>query len=129
MEEKKKKILVADDNSLNRFTTKSILEKNGFLVECVQNGKEVITAFTCSDEGEFSAILMDTTMPIYDGINATKIIRGSSQSDAESIPIIAVTLTDSELERENAAFAGMNDYLVKPFAAEALMSILSKYIK
>ncbi|HOD02673.1 MAG: CAI-1 autoinducer sensor kinase/phosphatase CqsS [Firmicutes bacterium ADurb.Bin300] len=129
MDGNKKKILIADDNSLNRFATKSMLEKNGFLVECVQNGKEVITAFTCSDEGEFSAILMDTTMPIYDGINATGIIRGSSHSDAESIPIIAVTVIDSEHERKSAAAAGMNDYLVKPFSAEALMSMLAKYIK
>ncbi len=121
-------ILLADDNDLNREAIREMLVKSGFTVECAKNGKEVIAAFNCSDDGEFCAILMDTTMPIYDGINAAGIIRSSQHPDAESIPIIAVTITDSEHERKSALAAGMNDYLVKPFSADELINLISKYI-
>lgn len=122
-------ILLADDNDLNRESIRRMLVKNGFSVTSVKNGKEVIATFTCSFEGEFSAILMDTTMPIFDGINAIRIIRTSSHPEAESIPIIAVSAKESEAERKSGEAAGMNDYIVKPFDAETLVNMLNKYIK
>ncbi len=122
-------ILLADDNDLNRESIRRMLVKNGFSVTSVKNGKEVIATFTCSFEGEFSAILMDTTMPIFDGINAIRIIRTSSHPEAESIPIIAVSAKESETERKSGEAAGMNDYIVKPFDAETLVNMLNKYIK
>lgn len=122
-------ILLADDNDLNRESIRRMLVKNGFSVVSVKNGKEVIATFSCSFLGEFSAIIMDTTMPIFDGINAIRIIRTSSHPEAESIPIIAVSANESEAERRSGEAAGMNDYIVKPFDAEALIEMLNKYIK
>lgn len=122
-------ILLADDNDLNRESIRKMLEKHGFSVTSVKNGKEVIATFTCSFPGEFSAILMDTTMPIFDGINAIRIIRTSSHPEAESIPIIAVSANESETERKSGEAAGMSDYIVKPFDADTLVNMINKHIK
>ncbi|HZJ76023.1 MAG TPA: response regulator [Clostridia bacterium] len=122
-------ILLADDNDLNRESIRRMLVKNGFSVTSVKNGKEVIATFTSSFPGEFSAILMDTTMPIFDGINAIRIIRTSSHPEAESIPIIAVSAKQSEVERKSGEAAGMSDYIVKPFDAETLVNMINRHIK
>lgn len=122
-------ILLADDNDLNRESIRKMLVKHGFSVTSVKNGKEVIATFTCSFPGEFSAILMDTTMPIFDGINAIRIIRTSSHPEAESIPIIAVSANQSEAERKSGEAAGMSDYIVKPFDADTLVNMINKHIK
>jgi CheY-like chemotaxis protein len=122
-------ILLADDNDLNRESIRKMLVKHGFSVTSVKNGKEVIATFTCSFPGEFSAILMDTTMPIFDGINAIRIIRTSSHPEAESIPIIAVSANESEAERKSGEAAGMSDYIVKPFDADTLVNMINKHIK
>lgn len=122
-------ILLADDNDLNRESIRKMLVKHGFSVTSVKNGKEVIATFTCSFPGEFSAILMDTTMPIFDGINAIRIIRTSSHPEAESIPIIAVSANESEAERKSGEAAGMSDYIVKPFDGDTLVNMINKHIK
>lgn len=122
-------ILLADDNDLNRESIRKMLVKHGFSVTSVKNGKEVIATFTCSFPGEFSAILMDTTMPIFDGINAIRIIRTSSHPEALSIPIIAVSANQSEAERKSGEAAGMSDYIVKPFDADTLVNMINKHIK
>ncbi len=123
------KILLAEDNELNTYVAKLILENAGCKVTTVSNGQEAVDAFSSSQPGDFDAILMDIRMPIVDGIEATKKIRSLERADAAEIPIIAMTADAFDEERKRTLEAGMNDHLSKPVDAEKIYAALAKYSK
>lgn len=121
-----KKILIAEDNSLNQFIIKKILINAGIDVTIASNGQEAIKILS---EREFDMVLMDIQMPIMDGVEATKIIRDTS-SDVinHNIPIIAFTAHALEHEKDEFLKIGMNDYIFKPIDSKSLIYKIYKLL-
>lgn len=123
-----KRILIAEDNTLNAQVAEELLQLVGFQTERAVNGKIALDKFRVSVDGTYDAILMDIQMPIMTGIEATKEIRKSSHPQAGTIPIIALTanaFTDDVIETRAA---GMNEHLAKPIDTERLYEVLDKYV-
>lgn len=125
---KGRRVLLAEDNLVNMVISKSILSDDGLLVEAVENGREVCDLLTERGSGYFDVILMDVQMPVMDGYEATRRIRGSSDRKLASIPIIAMTANAFEEDRQAAFAAGMDSYIQKPFDAADLLRVIAEQI-
>jgi CheY-like chemotaxis protein len=121
------KILVVDDNLLNRKLACAILNSCKFEYDVAENGK---IAFEKFKSGKYKLILMDIQMPIMNGIDCTMNIRkAESEMNADmKVPIIAVTTFSHQSDKENCMNAGMNDLLAKPYKTSDLVNMISKYI-
>lgn len=119
------RILLAEDNAINRQVAQEILEELGLVVELADNGRKVIEKLM--DPGtHFDAVLMDIQMPEMDGFEAAQIIR--NELDNQTIPIIALTAHALEYEKRRCLEAGMNDHLAKPIDPDQLKHTLSRWI-
>ena len=116
-------VLIADDNPMNRIVVKRILTKHDVQVTAVENGKDAIDIL---NDKTFDIILMDIQMPIMDGIEATKFIRGKLNLQT---PIVALTGTSSQDQVELCFSVGMNEYIEKPFNSKTLLQTLVKLIQ
>lgn len=116
------KILVAEDNSVNQMIFKVMLEKMGHMVHLVTNGREALDALSV---GHYNLVLMDCQMPEMDGYEATRQIRSSGASWADTY-VIAITANAMSGDRAQCLAAGMNDYIPKPIKKEQLSEVLSK---
>jgi len=116
-----KNILVVDDHPVNKQLLKLILEKNAYSVKTAEDGMDAISKVK---EFKFDLIFMDVQMPILDGYEATKKIRGLGFD----MPIIACTAGSQEKEKDIALSFGMDDILQKPFTKEDLFVILNEYL-
>lgn len=108
------KVLLCDDNDMNREIARTILDMNGAETVEADSGRECVEKYTESAPGYYDVILMDIRMPDIDGYAAAKMIRGSGHADAETIPIIAVTADAYAEDVEKALNAGMNGHIAKP---------------
>lgn len=118
-----KRILVVEDDEVNLMIAEHILGKAGFTVSTVNNGEEAIEIVS---KEQFDLILMDIEMPIMDGVEATPIIRQSS--NGAEIPIIALTAHSMQEKLDEFKAAGMNDYIIKPFDGTKFQQIVDKYL-
>ena len=109
---------------MNREIVIAILKKSGMEVIAAVNGKEAVTRYTQSAQGEISAILMDIRMPVMDGYEAAKCIRESNHPDAGRVPIIALTADAFADDIQKCREAGMNDHVAKPVNPEVMFSVL-----
>ena len=121
---KGKRILLAEDNELNREIAAEILKEAGFLVECAEDGKQACDMLSQAKAGYYHLILMDIQMPVMDGYTATRAIRSMADPALANIPIIAMTANAFEEDREQAMAAGMNGHLPKPIDLEKMMALL-----
>ncbi len=119
-----RRILLAEDNELNREIAAEILEEAGFLVECAENGQQACDMVRQAVPGHYDLVLMDIQMPIMDGYEATRIIRAMENPAAADLPIIAMTANAFEEDRERALDAGMNGHLPKPIDLDKMMTLL-----
>lgn len=122
-----KRILLADDNQLNREIAVELLHTMGASVETAADGIEAVKHFTESDENYFDLILMDVQMPEMNGYDATRQIRALPRMDA-SVPIIAMTADAFTEDIEMSKAAGMNSHLPKPFDIASLNREIIKYL-
>ena len=120
------RVLVVDDSNINRDGTKSILELEGAQVGLASNGQEAFERLQAEPRA-FDVVLMDLQMPVLDGHEATRRIR--LELGLADLPIIAVTADALRSQRQRAAAAGMNDYIIKPFDARALVSSILRHVK
>lgn len=123
-----KKILLVEDNEINREIAKELLEDIGFNVRAVTDGSLAVETMQKARPGDFDVILMDVQMPIMDGYEATRRIRAFDNKDIANIPIIAMTANAFAEDREAAIAAGMNDHVPKPVDMNKLKESLSKVL-
>ena len=120
------RVLLAEDNALNREIATELLAFSGASVDTVENGRECLERFTASDPGGYRIILMDVRMPVMDGYEATRRIRASGHADAASIPILAVTADAFSEDIEAALAAGMNGHISKPLDMAQVIAEIKK---
>ena len=124
-----KRILLVEDNELNREIAVEIIGSTGITINTAINGLDAVHKVAQSEEGFYQIILMDIQMPIMDGYEATRQIRSLQRRDIAHMPIIAMTANAFSEDVTNAIKAGMNYHLAKPIDIGALMGILSKYLQ
>lgn len=122
------RVLLVEDNELNREILKEILEDKGLNVDEACNGKEAIAAMLDNPPGHYHFILMDIEMPEQNGYEATSVIRALPNRLRANTPIIALTANADEEDREKAFASGMDDFLVKPVNTPRLLKCLSRYL-
>lgn len=121
-----RRILVVEDNLDNQHLTRKFLQRAGYEVDVVDNGKEAVVAVS---EFQYDLILMDIQMPVMDGFVATREIRTlESQLDEERTPIVALTAHALEGYRELCLQSQMDDYLTKPVRKNHLLELVAKWI-
>ena len=125
---KGKKILVCEDNAMNREIAEELLAKKGIRSDAAVNGKEGLEKFEHSGTREYAAVLMDIRMPVMDGYAAAKAIRACGHPDAETVPIIALTADAYDTDAEKAKDAGMNGHLSKPVDIGRVLEEILKYM-
>ena len=123
------RILVVEDNALNREIIERLLEDRGVIFESVENGQEAVEQYQKQGNGYYDAILMDIQMPVMNGLEATKKIRSLEQADATDIPIIAMTANAFQEDRDAARDAGMNAHLSKPVNIDQIQKVICSEIK
>ena len=118
-----KKVLLVEDNELNREIATAILEEAGLKVDAVEDGTDAVAKMNEAAEDEYDLILMDIQMPKMDGYTATREIRTLSSSKKASIPIVAMTANAFEEDRQKAFKAGMNAHIAKPIDIKTILAV------
>lgn len=121
------RILLVDDNELNRLVGQEMLEEAGFTVELACDGQQAVDYLSAVHSHYYSAVLMDIMMPVLDGISATKKIRSLPQG--QNIPIIAVSANTSTEYMQDYNASGMSAYISKPINEQQLWQTLKQHIK
>ena len=118
-----RRILVVDDDPMNREVAQLTLAGSGLIVDLAEDGRQALTRF----EGRgYALVLMDVQMPVMDGLDATRAMR--ARPDGASVPIVAMTANAFTEDKELCIKAGMDDFLVKPFDPELLFSTLLRWL-
>lgn len=119
------RVLLAEDNALNREIAVALLSKQGVTVEIAENGQLCVEKFSAAPNGYYDAVLMDVRMPVMNGYEATRAIRALARADA-ALPIIAMTADAFAEDVERCLAAGMNAHLSKPMDIHKLMALLER---
>lgn len=123
-----KRILLVEDNLINQEIVKELLEQTGAAVDAAYNGREGADRYASMEDGYYDLILMDIQMPVMNGYEATRLIRGMNRRDAGSIPIFAMTADAFAEDIAMARQAGMDRHLSKPIDAVSLMQEITRVL-
>ncbi len=123
------RILLVEDNDLNREIAQFMLEEIGFEVEIACDGQDAVNAMLEAEDGRYNYVLMDVQMPIMNGLEATRQIRQVDRLYLRTVPIVALTANAFNEDVEECLGAGMNAHLSKPFKIEDIISTLSAFGK
>jgi len=118
-------VLLVEDNPVNLEVASALLENSGCKVDTACNGIEALESYEAS---EYGVIFMDCQMPEMDGFEAAAEIRRREVGSGRRVPIIALTASAIEGDREQCLAAGMDDYLPKPFTATQMRSVLVSWL-
>ena len=121
-------MLLVEDNALNREIATELLKMQELLIDTAENGQRALEMFEASKPGYYSAILMDIQMPVMNGYDSTKAIRGLAREDAKNIPILALTANAFTSDIGKAYSAGMNDHIAKPIDVTLLIEALQRHL-
>ncbi|MBU5476823.1 response regulator [Eubacterium sp. MSJ-21] len=121
------RILLAEDNDINRDVVKFILEDAGAKVHAVSDGYQAVEAYLGAPENTYDVILMDVMMPNIDGLEATRIIRGQKRADARTIGIVALSVNVFAEDAQRTRAAGMSEQLTKPLNTEKMLRTIARY--
>ena len=119
-----KRLLLVEDNELNREIAQEILGVYRFQMDIAENGAEALDKVSASRPGDYDLILMDIQMPIMDGYEATRHIRALKDPALAGIPILAMTANAFDEDRKAAEACGMNGFLSKPINVKELLAAL-----
>lgn len=123
-----KRILLAEDNEINREIATMILQGMGLQVIPAADGKDAVEKMTAAAPGEYDAVLMDIQMPVMNGYEAARAIRALRRQDVRDLPILALSANAREEDRRASLESGMNDHIAKPFQPAMLVQTVSDYI-
>ena len=123
------KVLLVEDNEMNRESTTTTLTDFGVVVDTANDGDTAVEKVEKSKPGQYDLILMDIQMPRMNGYDATRAIRSLSNKKLANIPIVAMTANAFEEDRKNAYDSGMNGHLAKPVDVSLMVATLSNYYK
>lgn len=112
-----RRVLLVEDNPVNRKVANDLLLRRGHCVELAHNGADAVSMVS---DGGFDVVLMDIHMPVMDGLTATRTIREHEHSTGDHVPIIAMTAGATTEDRERCFSAGMDHFVTKPFRADEL---------
>lgn len=121
------RVLLVEDNEINREIAQYMLEDAGVTVINAENGRQAVENYLSSKVGEFDCILMDVMMPVMDGLEAARRIRQTERQDAKTIPIIALSANAFAEDAQLAKDAGMNEHLPKPLDMEEVFHVMASY--
>lgn len=122
-------ILVVEDNELNAEIARCLLEERGFEVDCVYDGFQAVERIRTTKPGTYDVILMDIMMPVMDGLEAARTIRGMEREDCHTIPIIAMSANAFDDDLKKSVKCGMNGHLSKPVEVDKLYETLHAVIR
>ena len=126
---KGKKLLLVEDNALNRELAQEILKEAGFAVDTAEDGEIAVQKMKQAAPGQYDLILMDIQMPKMDGYEATRQIRALPDAAKAGIPIFAMTANAFEEDRQNALEAGMDGHIAKPLDIPHLLHVLAEVLR
>ena len=121
-----KKVLLVEDNELNREIATAIMEEIGLDVDCVEDGTDAVNIMSSVEGRKYDLIFMDIQMPKMDGYTATREIRTLNDPKCANIPIIAMTANAFEEDRKKAIKAGMNAHIAKPISVDIILENLER---
>ncbi|WP_445681859.1 PAS domain S-box protein [Radicibacter daui] len=116
------RVLVVEDNELNRMIARDLLVSEGAEIEVAPGGREGVAQVLSAPIGRFDTVLMDVQMPDMDGLEATRHIRADGRHN--TLPIVAMTANVSQADREACLAAGMNDHIGKPINLDEIVRVL-----
>lgn len=125
---KGKRVLVVEDNELNREIIHTILEDYQMIVEEAFDGEQAVEMMKKSKEGYYDLVLMDIMMPVMDGLTATKEIRKLERQDCREVPIVAMSANAFDEDVKKSLASGMNDHLSKPVDLSRLEDMLMRFL-
>ena len=120
------RVLVVDDIEINRTIVIEMLDGTGIDIKEAVNGQEAVDAFENSPAGHFDVILMDMQMPVMDGCEAARMIRGLDRLDAKSVAIVAMTANAMKSDVDLVLNAGMNGHIAKPVDYETILNTIRR---
>lgn len=123
-----KRILLVEDNELNREIAEEIIGETGVAIEAAVNGQEAVEMYEAHEEGYYDLIFMDIQMPVMNGHQAAQRIRKSGKGDAASIPIVAMTANAFSDDIAMSKQAGMNEHITKPLDIDELMQCMDRWM-
>ncbi len=124
-----RRLLLAEDNELNREIAQELLGEAGCAIECAENGRMAVEMFQGSAPGYYDAVLMDVQMPEMNGLDATRAIRALDRPDAKAVPIIAMTANAFVEDVKNSLDAGMNAHISKPLDMDKVFSTIDSLLR
>ncbi len=116
------RLLLVEDNDVNRNMETRMLQKLGYDVDAVANGADALEVL---EKVEYDAVLLDVQMPVMDGFTTAREIRARGRAD---LPIIAITAHAFATDRERCLVAGMSDYLAKPVTLKVLGDMVNRWV-
>ena len=119
------RILIVDDNEINRMVVQEMLEMLQVQIDMAENGAEAVEKVR---KTQYDVVLMDHIMPVMDGVEAVKAIRELPEESYQKLPVIALTANDMKEQRDGYLQAGMSDFLAKPIMMEDLYNIILKWV-
>ena len=123
-----RRILLVEDNAMNREIAVEILSETGVAVDTAENGQIAVNLVKDAPSGTYDLIFMDMQMPVMDGCTAAEHIRALKREDAKTLPIIAMTANAFADDRQKTKDAGMNGHLAKPIDMDQLRLVLEKWL-
>ena len=121
-----KKILLVEDNELNREIATAIMQEIGLDVDIAEDGTDAVNIMSSAEGRSYDLIFMDIQMPKMDGYTATREIRTLKDPKCANIPIVAMTANAFEEDREKAIRAGRNGHIAKPISTEVILEKLDQ---
>ena len=123
-----KKVLLVEDNELNREIATALLEEIGISVDCVEDGTDAVERMNEVDDDRYDLIFMDIQMPKMDGYMTTREIRTLKNNKKANIPIVAMTANAFEEDKEKSFKAGMNAHITKPIDIKIILAVLDQVL-